>query len=433
MITVEQPILAAAVARSGNPKIQLAAWGLAFSLAIALAAPSISMLAVSTSLSRDRMSYRRGRGYMLWLSLGLTFFHFILAFTPAFELVVLGLISAPLELAEPVRTGFRILLPLVPSLALRRYQYGVLIRCGKTRAVSLGTVTRLLIEVVLAIGLFQFTGLDGVVVASTAIATGVVYEAIYATIRVRPVVQKNLISMTPGHAPLSWRRFLRFYLPLALTTLMQMLLQPLVSASLSRMPDSIGSLALWPVLFGVLLVINSAAIGFVEVVIVHLDQPGSIEALRRFALRLAVLLALVPLALSVTPLGDLWLIRFAALPTDLLQQAKAALWLVIPLPALTTISSTLQGTLINGQRTRGVTEADAISLATVAILLTLGTLLGGRTCLGEGEGIAAVLCGVSGVYIAVVAYTIGSVVRNLWLWRRSQPVYLSIRLRQARA
>ena len=110
---------------------------------------------------------------------------------------------------------------------------------------------------------------------------------------------------------------------------MQMLLQPLVSASLSRMPDSIGSLALWPVLFGVLLVINSAAIAFVEVVIVHLDQPGSIEALRRFALRLAVLLALVPLALSVTPLGDLWLIRFAALPADLLQQAKTALWLVI--------------------------------------------------------------------------------------------------------
>ena len=433
MITVEQPILAAAVARSGNPKIQLAAWGLAFSLALALAAPSISMLAVSTSLSRDRVSYRRGRGYMLWLSLGLTLVHFILAFTPAFELVVLGLISAPLELAEPVRSGFRILLPLVPSLALRRYQYGVLIRCGKTRAVSLGTVTRLLLEVVLAIGLFQYTGLDGVVVASTAIATGVVYEAIYATIRVRPVVQKNLLSITPGHAPLSWERFLRFYLPLALTTLMQMLLQPLVSASLSRMPDSIGSLALWPVLFGVLLVINSAAIAFVEVVIVHLDQPGSIEALRRFALRLAVLLALVPLALSVTPLGDLWLIRFAALPADLLQQAKIALWLVIPLPALTTISSTLQGTLINGQRTRGVTEADAMSLAAVAMLLTLGTLLGGRPCLGEVEGSAAVLCGVSGVYIAVAAYAIGSVVRNLWLWRRSQPVYLSIRLRHARA
>ena len=433
MITVEQPILAAAVARSGNPKVQLASWGLAFSVTLALAAPSISMLAASTALSRDRTSYRRGRGYMLWLSAGLTFIHFLLAFTPLFELVMFGLISAPPELAEPVRSGVRIMLPFVPSLAIRRYQYGVLIRCGRTRAVSLGTVMRLLIEIVLAFGLFQFTGLDGVVVASTAISTGVVFEAVYATLRVRPVVQRNLISVTPGHAPLSWARFLRFYLPLALTTFMQMLLQPLVSASLSRMPDSIGSLALWPVLFGVLLVINSAAIGYVEVVIVHLDRPGSIEALRRFALQLGLFLAFVPLVISVTPLGDLWLIRFAALPPDLLQQAKAALWLVIPLPALTTLTSTLQGTLINGQRTRGITESDALSLATVAILLTLSVFLGGRPCSGEGEGSAAVLCGVSGVYIAMGAYGIGAVVRNLWLWRRSQRIYLSIRLRHARA
>ena len=53
--------------------------------------------------------------------------------------------------------------------------------------------------------------------------------------------------------------------------------------------------------------------------------------------------------------------------------------------------------------------------------------------MGEVEGSAAILCGVSGVYVAVAAYAIGSVVRNLWLWRRSQPVYLSIRLRHARA
>lgn len=54
MLTVEQPILAAVVARSADPKVQLAAWGLAFSIILLLSAPSISMLAASTSLSRDR-------------------------------------------------------------------------------------------------------------------------------------------------------------------------------------------------------------------------------------------------------------------------------------------------------------------------------------------------------------------------------------------
>lgn len=433
IITVEQPILAAVVARSVDPKVQLAAWGLAFSLTLVLAAPSISMLAASTALSRDRESYRRGRRYMIWLSVGLTSLHFLLAFTPVFDLVVLGLISAPPELAEPVRSGVRIMLPFIPSLALRRFQYGVLIRCDRTRALSLGTVLRLVLEVALAVGLFRLTAWDGIIVASTAISTGVVFEAIYATIRVRPVVRENLLSVIPGQPPLTWKRFFRFYLPLVLTTLMQIVLQPLVSASLSRMPDSLGSLALWPVLFGVLLMTTGAAIAFVEAVIVLLDRPGSIEALRQFAVKLGLSLAAVPLAMAVTPLGDYWFTHFAALPPELVQQAKLSLWLIIPLPALTTLSSLFQGALINSQRTRNITEADALSLATVTILLILGSLWGGEPCLETVGANGAILCGISGVSIALAAYNFGSIVRNLWLWRRIRPVYLSIRLRQSRA
>jgi len=429
MITVEQPILAAVVARSFDPKIQLAAWGLAFSLVLVLSAPSISTLAASTALSRDKASYRQGRRYVIWLSVGLTAIHLLLAFTPVFDLVVFGLISAPVELAEPVRTGVRIMLPFIPSLAIRRFQYGVLIRCDQTRAVSFGTVMRLILEVVLAVGLFGLLKWDGVIVASTAISTGVVFEAVYATLRVRPVVRRNLLSAIPGDPPLTWRRFLRFYLPLVLTTVMQILMQPLVSASLSRMPDSLSSLALWPVLYGVLIMTNSAAYAFVESVIVLLDRPGSIEVLRRFTWRLGACLAAIPMALAITPLGDFWFDRIAALPPELLQQAKQSLWLVIPLPALTALSSLFQGTLINSQRTGRITEADLFSLAMVAAVLTIGSLLGGRPC-GTGGG---VLCGVPGVLFAVAAFNFGSIVRNLWLWRRSQRVYLSIRLRHARA
>ena len=93
MLTVEQPVLAAVLARSVDPKVQLAAWGLTFSLVLALAAPSVSMLAASTAQSRDRASYRRGGAYMLWLSAGLTAAHFVLAFTPVFDFVVLRLIA----------------------------------------------------------------------------------------------------------------------------------------------------------------------------------------------------------------------------------------------------------------------------------------------------------------------------------------------------
>ena len=145
MLTVEQPILAAVVARSEEPKVQLAAWGIAFSIVLVLSAPSISMLAASTALSRDRASYRQGRRYMLWICAGLTAAHFLLVFTPLFDFVVLGVFAPPPELVEPVRSSARIMLPFIPSLAVRRFQYGVLIRNDMTRALSFGTLMRLLL------------------------------------------------------------------------------------------------------------------------------------------------------------------------------------------------------------------------------------------------------------------------------------------------
>ena len=432
MLTVEQPILAAVVARSVDAKVQLAAWGLAFSLILVLSAPSISMLAASTALSRDRESYRRGRGYMLWLCVGLTSAHFLLAYTPLFDLVVLQLIAPPPEIVEPVRTGVRILLPFIPSLAIRRFQYGVLIRCDQTRALSVGTLLRLVLEVALALGLYWLARWDGITVATTAITAGVMFEAVYATMRVRPVLRNNLLTVLPGERPLTVHRFMRLYLPLVLTTLMQIMLQPLVSASLSRMPDSLGSLALWPVLYGVLIMTNSAAIAYVEAVIVLLDRPGSIEALQRFAWQLGLALSAVPLTLAVTPIGDIWFERFAALPPELLLQAQITLWLMIPLPALTALSSWFQGALISGQRTRSITEAVSLSVTTITVLLTLGSLWGGQPCV-TAAGFGGIFCGVPGVYMAVIAFTVGSTVRNIWLWRRTQRVYLSIRLRHARA
>ena len=432
MLTVEQPILAAVVARSVDAKVQLAAWGLAFSLILVLSAPSISMLAASTALSRDQASYRRGRGYMLWLCVGLTSAHFLLAYTPLFDLVVLQVIAPPPEIVEPVRTGVRILLPFIPSLAIRRFQYGVLIRCDQTRAVSVGTLLRLVLEVALALGLYWLARWDGITVATTAITAGVMFEAVYATMRVRPVLRNNLLTVLPGERPLTVHRFMRLYLPLVLTTFMQIMLQPLVSASLSRMPDSLGSLALWPVLYGVLIMTNSAAIAYVEAVIVLLDRPGSIEALQRFAWQLGLALSAVPLTLAVTPIGDIWFERFAALPPELLMQAQITLWLMIPLPALTALSSWFQGALISGQRTRSITEAVTLSVTTIAILLTLGSLWVGQPCTAAAVR-GGLLCGISGVHIAVIAFTVGSTVRNLWLWRRTQRVYLSIRLRHARA
>jgi hypothetical protein len=74
-MTAEQPLISAVVARLAQPEINLAAWGVVFSLSIIIQSPSAMLLAASTALSRDETSYRKLHRFMLGIGLLLTAIH----------------------------------------------------------------------------------------------------------------------------------------------------------------------------------------------------------------------------------------------------------------------------------------------------------------------------------------------------------------------
>ncbi|MBI3492052.1 MAG: gamma-glutamylcyclotransferase, partial [Acidobacteria bacterium] len=57
--------------------------------------------------------------------------------------------------------------------------------------------------------------------------------------------------------PVTLKNFLHFYVPLAMTSLLVLLVQPIGSAALSRMPNALPSLAVWPVLAGLVFLVRS--------------------------------------------------------------------------------------------------------------------------------------------------------------------------------
>ncbi|MEJ2563891.1 MAG: hypothetical protein P8Z42_14585 [Anaerolineales bacterium] len=140
LMALELPVIGAAIARLPDPQINLAAWGgIVYPLALIVEAPIIMLLSASTALSKDWDSYLRIRKYMLWMAGGLTLLHVLVAFTPLYDLVVVRWIDAPAEIVEPARLGLRLLLPWTGAIAYRRFQQGVLIRCGHSGAVGTGT------------------------------------------------------------------------------------------------------------------------------------------------------------------------------------------------------------------------------------------------------------------------------------------------------
>jgi hypothetical protein len=406
LMGMELPALSAFVARLPEPEINLAAYGgIVFPLALIIESPIIMLLAASTALSKDWVSYQKVRRFMMWTSAILTVMHILVVFTPIYYFIVESIIGAPKEITEPGRIGLMIMLPWTWAIAYRRFNQGMLIRFGHSRAVSTGTVIRLAVNIsVLIIG-FKVGTLPGIVVATSAVAIGVTSEAIFIGFRIQPVIRTELIYARPVEPPLTFKAFIDFYIPLAMTSLLAFIVQPIGSAAVSRMPRALESLAVWPVITGLIFLMRGMGIAYNEVVVSLIDEPGSYKQLRNFTLILTAGTTLLILLMSATPLAEIWFVQISALSSELANLAKNGLWFALLIPGLNTLQSLYQGTILNSQKTRGITEAVIIFILAISVMLGLGVAWNK----------------IPGVYIAILAFGIGMFLQTIWLWYRSRP------------
>jgi hypothetical protein len=398
----EQPAVAAVVARLPDPALGLAAYGsVVFPLALVIEAPVIMLLAASTELSRDRASYRALRRFSHKTGAVLTLVHALLALTPVGDWVIASALSVPPEVAAAARPGLVLMLPWTWAIAWRRTGQGLLIRAGRSRLVGIATGVRLLASSAVLVGGYFHGGFSGVVVGSSALSVGVLAEGVFVAALVSRVA-RDLPEGDPDLPPLRGRLFAAFYVPLALTPVIVLVIQPVGTAAISRMPDVLASLAVWPVVIGLAFVLQAVGIAYNEVVVALLQRPHARVALRRFALTLAGIVTGIWVLLAFTPLSELWFGGVIGLSPELSTMAITGMALALPLPASRVLQSWYQGLLVAARRTRPITEA--------VVVYAVG--FGGTLAVG------VVWQGPAGFYVTITGFTVGRILQTVWLlWR----------------
>ncbi len=403
MMGFELPAVSAVMARLPDPEINLAAYGgVVFPLALLIEGPIIMILAASTALSRDRDSYVRLRDFMIRTAAALTALHLLIACTPLYYWIVDRLMGVPAEIQGPARTGLIILTPWTAAIAYRRFIQGVLIRFGRSRTVGTGTIVRLLSNVAVLVCGFYWSDLSGIVIGTLAVSVGVTAEAIFAGIAVRPVLRHELPSR--GEELLTMKKMLAFYIPLALAPLIVLFAQPVVSSAMSRMPRPLDSLAVWPVIMGLVFTLRSVGFAFNEVVVLHIERPGGRQALWRFTLLLATSVTLILLTLAATPLALGWFDQVSALSPPLALLGTKVIWLALLMPAASVFQSYFMGQLVHYKKTRAVTESVIIYTVVTSIILVGGILYGQ----------------VAGIFIGQSAVLVGNWCQVFWLSFRAR-------------
>ncbi len=408
LMMAEAPSTNAILARLPFPTVHLAGFGVALGLSLLIESPVIMLLATAIALVKGRESFYALLRFVLGLIVSLTVITALVAFTPVYDLIAYRLLSLPGAVAEAGRTALRVMLLWSAFIGWRRFLQGVLMRYGGARFVSWGTAIRLLSILSVGLTLLYWQVLPGAVVGACMVMAGVAVEALVTTLFALPILRERVLS-TPDSEPVpSPRSIARFHAPLAGTSLLTLLVHPLTTSALARLPEPEITLASWTVVFGSLLILRSWGLALQETSVAVLSHLNDDTPLKRFVNRVAFGTSAVLLLVLVTPLAKGFTQGLLALQAELSEPVRTGLWLCLPLPALTAWGSYLRGVFIYRQRTAQVYKGMLVNLAVNIGALVLG-VWGGRMAV---EGGALV-----GLGVGALAFQLAGLAEMVYLAR----------------
>ncbi len=400
MMAAEGPFLAAIIARLADPKFNLAAHGVAFAFALLVEAPVIMIMSASTALAADASSFRRLRNFTYALNACVTAAMLVMLVPPLFDAVMEAL-GLPVGVANLTYIALWLLLPWPGAIGYRRFYQGLLIREGATRLVAYGTVLRLITMAGTGMALYLTVAPPGAYVGAAALSAGVVVEALASRWMARMSVRKLLaLEVGPTGRELGYARIARFYYPLALTSLIGLALQPMLTFFMGRAPSPIESLAVFPVVHAVSFIFRAMGLSYQEVAIALMGKRYEhLQQLGRFAVTLGLVSSVGLGLVALTPLAWFWFETVSGLSAELAQFAIVPTMILVPIPFLSVILSYQRGILVVAHSTRPITWATVIEVGVVAL----------------GFPVLAWDLGWVGVKAAVTAFLVGRLAGNVFL------------------
>lgn len=402
MMAVEGPFLAAVIARLPNSKFNLAAYGVAFSLALIVEAPIIMLLSTATALGKNRDAFFKLWRFTFTLNAGITALMLFTLIPPIFYFIAERLIGLPHDLARLTHTALLLLLPWPAAIGFRRFYQGILIRYNLTRRVAYGTMVRVTSMAISGLILYHLN-INGAFVGAAALSIGVTLESIASRIMVRGAM-KELLQTPPSEKDskklLTYGFITKFYYPLALMTVLSLGVHPMVTFFMGKSRFPIESLAVLPVVNSLFFIFRSLGLSFQEVVIaLGGERNENYIPLRNFAFFLGLVVIAGASAVAFTPLSRIWFHYVSGLTVELASFAYVPTQILVILPPLTVLISLQRALLVNIKTTFPISIATGIEVLGILCILYL--------TVGKFDFV--------GVTAAACAYTLGRLLANIYL------------------
>ena len=374
MMAAEGPFLAAVIARMALPKFNLAAYGMAYSIAVFFEAPVIMLMSSSIALVKCRLSYIKLRNFAFTLISMVTIAIAIFLIPGIYDFIVANLLQLPPEVSKRLYTAVLILLPWPAAIGYRRLYYGILIKNNQTNKVFYCTITRLTSMAITAFVCYNFLNVGGATAGALALVFGVVLEATVCRIIVNKTVNKILSGeiVEKNHKVLSYLETFHFYYPMALTCFISMVVPLMTTFFITHGRLPVESLAVLPLINSLVFVFRSLGLSFQEVSIALLGEKfEKFKMLRNFATSLGIFGSGSLIIIAFTPLSYVWFQTISGLSAELTSVAILPLKIIAIIPGLSVLLNFQRSLMIVARKTLHLTVATSIEAVTIFVVLIL--------------------------------------------------------------
>jgi progressive ankylosis protein len=330
------------------------------------------IMSASTTLVTCRDAFFKMRRFTYFLNTVVTLLFVIVLIPPVFYFIAEKLIGLPHKVASLTHNALIFLLPWPAAIGYRRFYQGILIRNNLTRRVAYGTIVRLIFMSITAFVLFFFK-MNGALVGAAALAVGVIMEAIASRVMANKTV-KHLLSPEniPPHkeTPLTYRFITKFYYPLALMSIIYLGAQPLITFFIGKSRMALESLAVMPVINGLVFVFRSLGISYMEAVVALLGKENKeYIPLRNFAFMLFAFVVGGLAFIAFTPVAAIWFQNISGLSLELSSFSHLPTQVMTITPGLVVLLSLQRGVLVNSKKTSPITWTTIIEVGTMIAVM----------------------------------------------------------------
>lgn len=371
MMAAEMPICTRFVNSLPDNRIQTAALLVLLSIALFIESPVIDLLATSTTLAKTRSHFESIRRFTVWLMAWTGVVHLLIAATPLFDFMMLGVLGQSREVAEAVRIPMLIMVPWSPAIGWRRHVQGVLIRNGVTKPIGLGTGVRVSTIIVVCLAGYLTHRIPGAQVAALALTSSVVAEAVFIHVAGLRALG-NMEWQPEDETRLGRKELLAFHLPLTFSTMVMLTAMPATSSALGHSPDRILAMNSWQVSIALAFLLRTMTFALPEVVIANWRSGRDSWLLVRFCLGVGVSLSGLMLVLGFSGLDKVFFTQVTRADWEVANGAHVAFLACAALPTLTALTSYVKGVMTAERVTSSRLYATLSSVAVLVLILIVG-------------------------------------------------------------